>query len=183
MMCTIKIIVRLDIIHYLVHCSAGKLGETHVPGILLIINQEYQKMYEIVYCSKASRDLTSKDISSILQSAHSFNSKHDITGCLLYHNHEFLQILEGDKDRIQDLYSIIYEDDRHTDVIMLAEGEKEERTFSEWSMAYQELSDEDVRGIGKELFVSNFIAFSELVKKDTFPMILFWNLAKQLLQK
>ena len=140
-------------------------------------------MYEIVYCSKASRDLTSKDISDILRRAHSFNSRHNITGCLLYHKHEFLQILEGDKDRIKDLYSIIYEDDRHSDVIMLAEGEKKEREFKDWSMAYQELSDDDVKGIGKDLFVSNFITFSELAKKETFPMILFWNLAKQLLQK
>lgn len=140
-------------------------------------------MYEIVYCSKASHDLTQKDINDILKTAHDFNKRYHITGCLLYYNHEFLQILEGDKERIQDLYSLIYEDDRHTDIIMLAEGEKTERTFNDWSMAYQELSDDDIAGIGKELFKSNFIAFSELAEKKTFPMILFWNSAKQLLQK
>lgn len=147
------------------------------------MNQDNCDMYEIVYCSKASRNLTSKDIQDILKTAHSFNDKYNITGCLLYHNHEFLQILEGDKERIQDLYSLIYEDDRHSDIIMLAEGEKAERTFNDWSMAYQELSDDDVQGMGKELFKSNFIAFSELAEKKTFPMILFWNSAKQLLQK
>jgi hypothetical protein len=140
-------------------------------------------MYEIVYCSTASRDLSQKDIADILKTAHAFNNKNNITGCLLYHSREFLQILEGDKDKIQDLYSIIYEDDRHSDIIMLAEGEKVERVFKDWSMAYQELSDDDVQGIGKDLFVSNFIAFSELAEKETIPMILFWNAAKQLLRK
>ncbi len=140
-------------------------------------------MYEIVYCSKASHDLTKKDIDDILKTAHGFNAKYNITGCLLYYNREFIQILEGEKERIQDLYALIYDDDRHTDIIMLAEGEKKERTFKDWSMAYQELSDDDVLGIGKELFKSNFIAFSELADKKTFPMILFWNSAKELLQK
>lgn len=140
-------------------------------------------MYEIVYCSLASQDLNEDDISDILKSAHEFNSKNNITGCLLYHNREFIQILEGDKEKIQDLYSIIYQDDRHKDIIMLAEGEKEERVFNDWSMAYQELKDNDVQGIGEELFASNFIAFSELAEKKTFPMLLFWNTAKQLLQK
>jgi len=37
--------------------------------------------------------------------------------------------------------------------------------------------------MSKELFVSNFIAFSEVVDKPTFPMMLFWSLAKQLLTK
>ena len=64
-------------------------------------------MYEIVYCSTASRDLTSEDIADILKTAHEFNAKNNITGCLLYHNHEFLQILEDEKERIQDLYSLI----------------------------------------------------------------------------
>ena len=152
-------------------------------GSIRFINQEYCFMYEIVYCSTASWDLTQKDIADILKTAHAFNAKHNITGCLLYHNREFLQILEGDKDKIQDLYSIIYEDDRHSDIIMLAEGEKVERVFKDWSMAYQELTDDDVQGIGKDLFVSNFIAFSELAEKETIPMILFWNAAKQLLRK
>lgn len=140
-------------------------------------------MYEIIYSSSASRNLTNKDIQNILTTAHKFNKKDDITGCLLYHNKEFIQILEGEREKVERLFSVIYQDDRHTDVILLAEGEKKDRVFNDFSMAYHELSDDDVQGIGKELFVSNFIAFSEVVDKPTFPMILFWNLAKQLLAK
>jgi len=140
-------------------------------------------MYEIIYSSTASRDLNNDDITDILTTAHKYNAINKITGCLLYHNREFIQILEGEKEKVESLFSVIYQDDRHTDVILLAEGEKEERVFNDFSMAYHELSDDDVQGMSKELFVSNFIAFSEVVDKPTFPMMLFWSLAKQLLTK
>ncbi len=140
-------------------------------------------MYEIVYQSKASSDLVDKDIKDILKSAHKYNSRNGVTGCLLYHKGEFIQILEGEEEVIKPLFDVIYQDDRHTDVLLLSEGEKNSRTFSDFSMAYHELSVEDVRGISKQLFVSNFIAFSEMVEKSTFSMILFWNLARQLLNK
>ena len=55
-------------------------------------------MYEITYCSSASPNLRAEGISDILEKAQHFNSKHDITGCLLYHNQEFIQILEGEED-------------------------------------------------------------------------------------
>ena len=140
-------------------------------------------MYELIYSSLASRKLSTDDITDILKLARDFNSKNNISGCLLYHNQEFIQILEGDKKIVKDLYANIGNDDRHTNIILIAEGEKEERTFNDWNMAYHKLSDDDVQNMSRELFIDNFIAFSEMAKKPTFAMILFWNLAKQLLNK
>ena len=140
-------------------------------------------MYEIVYQSKASSDLVDKDIKDILKSAHKYNSRNGVTGCLLYHKGEFIQILEGEKEVIKPLFDVIYQDDRHTDVLLLSEGEKTHRSFSDFSMAYHELSDDEAHSISEQLFKSNFVAFSEMVEKSTFSNILFWNLAKQLLNK
>ena len=140
-------------------------------------------MYELIYRSVASRDLSDADIKDILTTAHKYNDINKITGCLLYHNREFIQILEGEKEAVQNLFDVIYQDDRHTDVLLLSEGETKKRVFDDFSMAYHELSDEDVQGLSKQLFVTNFLAFSEIVEKPTFSMILFWNLARQLLVK
>ncbi len=140
-------------------------------------------MYEITYCSTAIPNIREEDISDILEKANHFNSKNDITGCLLYHNQEFIQILEGDKETLQQLYSKISRDNRHTDIILLSEGTKTERVFYDWNMAFQELSAEDAQGIGKTAFVENLLAFSSLAEKPTFPTFMFWIKVRQLLKQ
>ena len=139
-------------------------------------------MYELIYCSLANQNLTSVDINDILNTARDFNLKNDITGCLLYHNHEFIQILEGDKKIVDDLYANIVKDKRHSNVTLIAKGNKDERSFNSWSMAFYEFSDHDDI-IAKELFVNNLLTFSEMTKSPTFAMELFWNKVKKILKK
>jgi len=140
-------------------------------------------MYEFVYCSAARPDLDSHDIARILGSARDYNSKNNITGCLVYYNNEFIQLLEGDREILQKLFSKISLDDRHSRITILAEGHKEKRVFNNWSMAYHELSEGDVQAISKDVFTGNFIAFSQYAQKDTFPAILFWSKVCLLLQQ
>lgn len=140
-------------------------------------------MYELIYCSNANKNLTAEDISTILKTAQDFNLKNGITGCLLYHNNEFLQILEGDTKTIRALYANIEKDKRHSNVILLAESEKDERIFENWSMAYHEINNSDIKNINQTLFIDNFIALSELSKKPTHAVKLFWHMAKQILEE
>ncbi len=140
-------------------------------------------MYELTYCSSATSSLGAEDISGILEKARDFNSKNNITGCLLYHNHEFIQILEGEKETVLNLFTKIGQDHRHTNIVLLAEGNKKDRVFYNWSMAYHELSKDDAQGIGEGVFVDNFITFSSLAEKSTFPALLFWNTAQRMLKK
>ena len=39
-------------------------------------------MYELLYCSSASQDLTPNDITDILEISRKCNSEREITGCL-----------------------------------------------------------------------------------------------------
>jgi hypothetical protein len=138
-------------------------------------------MYELIYISKAKPSLNAVDINNILETSREFNSKNNITGCLLYHNHEFIQILEGEKKVVKDLYADIWADERHYDVTLLSEGNKTGREFKTWSMAYHELSVDERKKMSNKLFTNNFIALSELAEKPTPAIKLFWSMAKQLL--
>jgi hypothetical protein len=140
-------------------------------------------MYELVYCSLAQPGLSPENISAILKTSIENNAKNNITGCLLYYNQEFVQILEGEHETIRKLFSKIEDDARHSGVILLAEGEKEKRVFSNWSMAYHKLSDKEMERFNREIFRDNFVLFSEWAEKDTFPAILFWSQAALLLKK
>ena len=136
-------------------------------------------MFELVYCSAARPNMKPEDIQNILESARRFNFKNNITGCLLYHNDEFLQILEGEKDVVQKLYASIKKDERHSAVMLLNEDEKKERFFPQWNMAFHKLDDSQLI---KNDFVNNFSAFSELTKKPTHAVDLFWAVAKLILK-
>lgn len=140
-------------------------------------------MYELIYHSAARKNLDANDIENILKTARNFNSQNEITGCLLFHNNEFIQILEGEKTKLLELYNSIKKDDRHTNVMLLAQAEKQDRIFPNWSMAYYKLGENDNINIDKLLFVNNFITLSELIDKPTKSSRLFWLMAKQLLEQ
>ena len=135
-------------------------------------------MYELLYSSHASPDLTAKDILDILKTSQENNLKYDITGCLLYFDKEFIQYLEGDKKSVKNLFSKIKGDSRHREVILLLENDKVERIFKNWSMAFNQLSIEDMNNIDKVLLVNNFITSSELYCESTKASDLFFHLAK-----
>lgn len=137
-------------------------------------------MFELVYCSTGS-SVGPKDITDILKTSRTFNLKNDITGCLLYHNDEFIQILEGNQDIVQQLFERIRKDKRHYGVTLLTESAKTQRAFPEWSMAYHSFGTAEAKNIGQALFKDNFIAFSNFSEKPTQAVQLFWYMVKQLL--
>ncbi|MDH5535146.1 MAG: BLUF domain-containing protein [Betaproteobacteria bacterium] len=59
-----------------------------------------------------------------------------ITGLLVYHEQEFMQLLEGDKNVSLALYDTIVGDKRHSQVHLLWDGLVATRSFHDWSMAF-----------------------------------------------
>jgi hypothetical protein len=138
-------------------------------------------VYELTYCSLAKPSITPDEILAILKSAGKNNKKNKITGCLLYYNHEFLQVLEGEERIVKAVQKKIARDTRHSNVRILAEGEKDERTFDQWTMAFKELSNDEANSINRLFFENNFLTFSELVAKPTHTIRSFWNRAQYMI--
>jgi hypothetical protein len=138
-------------------------------------------VYELTYCSLAKPAITADEILAILKSAEKNNKKNKITGCLLYYNHEFLQILEGEEKMVKAVQKKIARDPRHTSVRILAEGEKDERTFDHWTMAFKELSADEAKSLNDSFFENNFLTFSELVSKPTRTIRSFWQRAQYMI--
>lgn len=139
-------------------------------------------MYTIVYVSTANLDLTAKDISNILETACNFNKKSGVSGCLIYHNHRFLQILEGDKTTVEELYLNIKKDTRHSDVTLLYNSFTRERTFSKWSMSFIDLSPNNENTEERKLFKTNLITYLELVEVFNQASTVFWSEVKSILE-
>ncbi|NVJ48056.1 MAG: BLUF domain-containing protein [Cytophagia bacterium] len=96
-------------------------------------------LYELIYRSTAKPGTTTEDLEDILKTARDFNQANDITGCLLYHGGQFLQILEGNFQVLLDLYDRIKRDPRHREFLLLHMKETQQRMYSEWTMAFKSL--------------------------------------------
>jgi hypothetical protein len=97
-------------------------------------------MYQIIYLSSASYLFSKTELQALLEQARVKNARLGITGLLLYREGNFMQLLEGESSVLENLYKTILRDTRHKGAIRLLDGEIAERSFPEWTMAYQDLS-------------------------------------------
>lgn len=97
-------------------------------------------MHYLVYISAAAYLMDDEDLTEILEVSRRNNTKLDVTGLLLYHDGNFIQVLEGEKDVIKGLYETITIDNRHAYVFKMLEGSLEKRNFPDWSMGFKALT-------------------------------------------
>jgi Sensors of blue-light using FAD len=95
-------------------------------------------LVELLYCSVSETpQLTNVDLDHILASARRRNALEKITGMLLYYRGEFVQILEGEKKSVENMYEkFIGPDPRHTALNKVYQNTISHRSFSEWSMGF-----------------------------------------------
>lgn len=75
------------------------------------------------------------------------NKRLAITGVLLLIQGKFVQYIEGPEQEINQVYTKIKSDPRHDELLLLDDGEVETRQFTNWSMAYKEVEDNQIKSI------------------------------------
>lgn len=101
----------------------------------------------LAYVSRQSYILTNDDISNLLVSCRTNNTRNEITGMLIYFDGTFVQFLEGPENTINILFDKIKNDKRHQEIIPLVEGIATQREFGDWSMAFKKLTADDTSKI------------------------------------
>lgn len=101
--------------------------------------------------SSQSRIMSQKSIEEFLFQVREKNKQLTITGILLLIQGKFVQYIEGPADEIDKVYQSISNDKRHTDMILLDSGDLKDRQFKDWSMAYKEVEEKQIKRIvGRE---------------------------------
>ena len=93
-------------------------------------------LVRLLYASRPAAPLTSTVVDSILAQSRAHNPKLGITGMLCYSEDLFMQVLEGGRDEVCELYNTIVRDDRHVNVRILCFEEIAERRFGRWTMGH-----------------------------------------------
>ncbi|TSJ36561.1 BLUF domain-containing protein [Mucilaginibacter corticis] len=100
-------------------------------------------MNYLVYLSTAVKLFSGEELEQILAISRINNVKNNLTGLLLYHDGSFIQLLEGEPSDLADTYSRIQTDNRHKNLIVIDEGELEERIFANWNMGFHQANGEE----------------------------------------
>lgn len=99
-------------------------------------------MQQIAYLSTATHLMKPDQLAELLNQCRVSNIENKISGILLHHGGNFLQVLEGPSDNVSALYKKITQDPRHTYCLEVVNRKIDERMFGDWSMGFKKLSDE-----------------------------------------
>ncbi len=96
-------------------------------------------LIHIVYLSYSKKELSESELNGFLASIRRRNEIQNITGLLLYKDGAFIQIIEGERDIILNLFDSISSDSRHSNIVKLIEEPISKRAFPAWAMGFRKL--------------------------------------------
>ncbi|WP_394759175.1 BLUF domain-containing protein [Flavobacterium sp.] len=128
-------------------------------------------LHRIIYLSTAADNLSIDELKQLWIKAKSNNEKINVTGILLYIDGDFLQIFEGEKEIVQNLFELIKIDKRHKSIITVYNNTIDKLVFPDWSMAF---SSTDYKEIQKLQGFEN-ITRKNMSKIDDKTAIIFIN--------
>ena len=96
-------------------------------------------LVRLLYASRANQSLTAEIVEPILCKSRSQNPPRGITGILCYSGDIFMQVLEGGRNEVCELYHKIVGDPRHHHVTLLYYEEISERRYAGWTMGQANL--------------------------------------------
>ena len=91
-------------------------------------------LVRLMYASRAVPTVDQDELVAILRKSKSNNPALGVTGVLCFSQGIFLQVLEGGRSAVNQLYNRVAADPRHSDVELLIYEEIHERRFAGWSM-------------------------------------------------
>ena len=111
------------------------LNDTSAFGDEPGFGQDPPLLFNVVYCSRAVDGINDDDVKRIIATSHRNNPRFGITGMLVFGGDIFFQWLEGPRQSIERLMSLLRSDHRHHQIHMISEiEESRERLFPHWDM-------------------------------------------------
>jgi hypothetical protein len=110
-------------------------------------------LYTIIYISKALKPFADDELLDLLSYARKNNAANHLSGMLLYVKQReagsgvvtgrFIQALEGEEQEVIALYETIKRDSRHQQVTLLHQGPISLRSFTDWTMGFRSLLEDE----------------------------------------
>lgn len=94
-----------------------------------------KQLKQVIYTSTAAIPFTQDELRKLMEVSRRNNRRRKITGMLLYDVPQFLQVIEGPPEQIDELVNRLKSDTRHRDFrVQLEQIGSTEREFGDWEM-------------------------------------------------
>jgi hypothetical protein len=132
-------------------------------------------MIALSYVSCATQRFSNEDLLSLLEKCHKNNKALDVSGLLLYNGKgTFVQVLEGDAEKVDELYLKISSDSRHKRINCIYRKTITTRDFSNWKMGFRNLSNQSMDHVeGFSNFMSSGDTEGYLLDNSEFVSTIF----------
>ncbi len=90
----------------------------------------------LIYASETTQALTPAAVQHIVDRARANNTRLHLSGLLVFDSHSFLQVLEGHRAPLSELFGRLAADPRHRRIELLEVTPVDERRFAHWSMGF-----------------------------------------------
>ena len=101
-------------------------------------------LIRLIYFSETNFPLAGaqgkKMFRNILEASAKRNIEKGLTGALVFDWDHFLQILEGDRSKVSETFTLITQDPRHKRIVLVDVSAIDERLFSRWNMVLRDES-------------------------------------------
>ncbi|MBD9480955.1 BLUF domain-containing protein [Pseudoxanthomonas sp. PXM02] len=105
------------------------------------------KLSALAYVSRATEQLDSTRLRSLLTDAIEFNGKHDLSGALVFDGSCFFQYIEGPRGSLSEAVSRIRASRSHLVLLHLMDGPVAARRFEGWEMFYRDGAASGIEGL------------------------------------
>lgn len=99
-------------------------------------------LLQLTYVSGATIPFSADDLAELLRRAREQNEAMNITGCLLYREGSFMQVIEGPYIAVDQLFQRILQDPRHARILLLQRLELQDREFSGQPLHFLQIAPE-----------------------------------------
>jgi hypothetical protein len=93
-----------------------------------------------IYSSRSNGTFRTHDIPALLASARANNLRCGITGILMVVDRSFFHVLEGEREDVDETFSRISSDPRHSNVTQIIREPIAARSFGEWTLGFSGVS-------------------------------------------
>lgn len=132
---------------------------------------------QLIYCSHAiqykDNVLFENDIKDTLIYGQIYNFMHEITGAIMTDGEMFAQVIEGPRIAVENLYSKILKDKRHSNIIKIQHTTTHVRLFNYWPIAFIKVKDMSyIRGLNDQSTLRELREASISIMKAFRPVLL-----------
>lgn len=106
-----------------------------------------QDLYKIMYISSATKNMSADELETLMVKNRNKNSFFDVSGYMVYHEGNIIQLLEGHRTKVEYIYNTIRLDSRHQGIIELCATEIEKRAFADWRMGFKNIDRQQIQKI------------------------------------